>query len=101
MVVKIFDYDGNSYDINVDKIEFPINVSIISGDEILKINGKIYDASDFSKDPRIVGYKDGNYDINEDQFYEWNNRDSSYPSKWVSLDFGTVLSDLIGMAGKF
>lgn len=101
MVVKIFDYNSNSYDINVDKIDFPINVSVISGDEILTINGKIYDASDFSKETRTIGYEDGDYDITEDQFDEWNKRDSSYPSKWVNLDFCTVLSDLTRLAGRF
>ena len=87
MNLKIFDFEGNSYDTNVsiDDVE-SITVVVVSGDEKLDVhmkNGeyKHIDVIDIIDCRRIIDFFNGAYLVLNHQLEDWNNRADSYD--WV------------------
>ena len=82
--IKILNYNAESFDTgcaieDVDHIE----VSVISGDELIDIhlkNGdtRFFDSADLADNRRIYGFYDGSYTVTSKNLERWNKRKSSY-----------------------
>ena len=82
--LKIYDYRDYLFDTKVPLSEIEeIDVTIISGDEIVSIittsgNAKTFDAAFLAKNPRLLSFYDGSYIVNKEKIPEWINRTDSY-----------------------
>ena len=82
--LKIYNYDDILFDTGfpLSRIE-ELNVSIVSGDEIvtiIDIDGHVhtYDAAILAEDARLQNHNDGGYVVEKDKIRKWTHRENSH-----------------------
>ena len=84
--IEIMNYEGKKKSIEVEKLVFPFIVTVITGDEVITMGGKEYDASYIFDNPRIKDYYYGEYIVTEDKYEDWCNRTQTFDNGFIVLD---------------
>lgn len=66
MIIKLFDYQGRVYEVDIGDIRkvARMTIQVLTGDEILHVIYKDYSDMEFdSSDTRTAGFVDGKYEI--------------------------------------
>ena len=89
MLIKLYNYDNNTYRYWIPDDTPELLVTVLSGDEVVSLynaDGKQFGCLDPRHDDRYHDYFDGEYRVKNADFEKWMQRTSSYDENWISWE---------------